>query len=147
MLCKMAEGKRFMSLLPSDGYSEESFVKPGVFGIHDTLRDGITSVRGQSVVAHPLEFSEKNYYKNKQKQEFTALRSTQGLHMPMKLKMERTILSKIQRLPGLESSRISLRTVIDEDELGFDDMLCGPRHSYSLVSDREAFERQHGLLQ
>merc|ERR1712071_119592 len=132
---KMAEGNRYIKLLPQNEFSQETSIKPGNFGLHDTLRNGMSSVREQSTAAHPLEFSEKNFHKNKQQQEFTILRNTQGLHMPMKLQMERTILSNVQRLPGFESSRLSLRTVLGDDELGFEDMLCGPRHSYSVTGN------------
>lgn len=146
LLCVFLKDKRFASLFPKSKFCNETLVKPGSYGIHDTMRDGITSAMQDAGAAHPLQLSEKSYHRNIQRQEFSALRNAQGLHMPMKLQMERTILSRVHRLPGLESSRASLRSVLDDYDLGFEDMLCGPRHSYSLVADRDAFERNPELL-
>lgn len=138
---------RHVTLLPKDQFNHESNIKPGSYGLHDTFRNGMSSVGEQSRVLHPLINSEKNYHKNKQQQEFATLRNTQGLHMPMKLQMERAILSRVQRLPGLQSSRISLRTTLcDDDLLGFEDMFDSSSQSMSMVDYRDLYEKQQGLV-
>eukprot|EP00794_Sanderia_malayensis_P007214 gene7214-8022_t len=118
----MATDNRYLTQLPRE--TKEFSMKPGsTFGVYDTFRNGMSSVRASSSVVHPLEISEKNFHKHKQQEELASLRKAQGVHMAMKLQMERATLSKIQRLPGLKSSRVGLRTVLCDDiQLGFEDM-------------------------
>merc|ERR1712168_898149 len=60
----------------------------------------------------------------------SSVRNIQGLHMPIKLGMEKAIASKIRRLPGLPSSNLALRTL-----LGVGDEI-GPEDIFNDISDK-----------
>ncbi|XP_065669366.1 proteasome maturation protein-like [Hydra vulgaris] len=103
----------------------------GLLGANDQFRNGFQSALKDVVSKHPLEISEKNYFKNSERREFSATRSAHGLHMPMKLQMERAVASRIQRIAGLPSSNLALRTL-----MGINDIL-GPEDIFNDVSEED----------
>lgn len=107
----------------------ETAINAGSYGVNDLLRNGPTNVLQNIVSSHPLESSEKNYKMNEVKRDLASARNIHGLHMPIKLGMEKAVLSKIHRLPGLPSSNLSLRTILGDD-------LLGPEDIFNEVSDR-----------
>ncbi|KAM7443992.1 hypothetical protein ABFA07_007362 [Porites harrisoni] len=96
----------------------------GNYGVPDHMRTGFSNVRSGLTSSHPLEATEKNFLQNQEMLDFKMLRNTQGLQAPLKLQMERSVASKIQRLPCLPSSMVALDTLMGTDEsLGFEDFL------------------------
>ncbi|CAH3127119.1 unnamed protein product [Porites lobata] len=96
----------------------------GNYGVPDHMRTGFSNVRSGLTSSHPLEATEKNFLQNQEMLDFKMLRNTQGLQAPLKLQMERSVASKIQRLPCLPSSMVALDTLMGIDEsLGFEDFL------------------------
>ena len=104
------------------------------YGVHDTMRNGFTSTITNAAGVHPLERLQKNSQQDIQKKDFAIHRSMQGLHMPIHMSMERSIASKMQRLPGLPSSHIHLRTIMGMgDVIGPEDIFNDPSMSENAV--------------
>merc|ERR1712126_588162 len=108
----------------------ETTLDAGLQGVNDMLRNGPPNILKDLVSSHPLESSEKIYHFNEEKREMASARNIQGLHMPFKLGMEKAIVSKIRRLPGLPSSNIAMRTL-----LGVGDEI-GPEDIFNDISDK-----------
>merc|ERR1712048_1151292 len=97
--------------------------KPGAYGVHDTFRQGFSHALKDTISHHPLELAEKNHGINIAKQELKSARNTHGLHMAVKMQMERSIVSRRHRMPGLPSSNLSLRVLSGEnDSIGPEDI-------------------------
>merc|ERR1711957_916848 len=65
---------------------------------------------------HPVEKLLIDNGRRAERQEFQCLSMVHGVHAPLRLKMERELLSQFQRLPGLPSSLAGLETVLGIDE-------------------------------
>ena len=100
----------------------QTTLNTGAHGVHDTMRSGPSNILQNVVSSHPVESSEKMYHFNDEKRELASARNVQGLHMPIKLGMEKAVASKIRRLPGLPSSNLALRTLLGADEIGPEDI-------------------------
>merc|ERR1719174_1753883 len=73
---------------------------------------------------HPVEKLVLEHTRRGEQQEMMSKALVHGLHAPFRAKMEREILSQFQRLPGLPSSLVGLKTVMDmDDEIEFEDIL------------------------
>ncbi|CAG7818338.1 unnamed protein product [Allacma fusca] len=114
---------------------------PMVYGL------GANSKRSHTIGPHPLELSEKTFQKRQEEQEFYRLRKLQGLHVPLKLKMERKITLRSGHLPFLPRSNASYDVLTGRDELiTFEDFL-GHRHEPESMGQPHAMvEKQIGLL-
>eukprot|EP00401_Gymnodinium_catenatum_P082578 CAMPEP_0117550350 /NCGR_PEP_ID=MMETSP0784-20121206/48635_1 /TAXON_ID=39447 /ORGANISM="" /LENGTH=138 /DNA_ID=CAMNT_0005347365 /DNA_START=16 /DNA_END=432 /DNA_ORIENTATION=- len=72
---------------------------------------------------HPVERLLIDSGRRAEQQEMMALSLVHGQHAPIRLKVEREMLSQFQRLPGLPSSFVGLQTVLDLDEtIEFEDV-------------------------
>ncbi|XP_065191695.1 proteasome maturation protein-like [Sycon ciliatum] len=111
------------TVLPKTTYTKElSGPNDGVMGGPDAMRHG--PAHGMPPPAHALETSEKNFFKTQMAQEEETVRSAQGEHAVMRMKVERSITSKLQRLGPLQSSMASFEVLLGLDEdISFDDTL------------------------
>jgi len=117
------------------------------FGLEDPMTSGMRQ-KGSAVQInnHPLEFSEKHYYENREKNDFLMLRNSQGLHAPLRLKVEREIAAKMERLPGLPSSHLMSDILTGKiDDIEFDDMLNDPMNAEIVGQPHMLMERRLGL--
>lgn len=132
------------SLRPKHQASTATREKPqGAFGVHDTLRYGFAAAKDGLAPAHPLEQSEANYVANQEAMMFRTLRDTQGLYAPLSLQMERKLVSRIQRLPPLQSSMIALETLTGNDErLSIEEALNPLSNSVVEVDGRAVMEKR-----
>lgn len=113
------------------------------YGIHDVLRYGVTSAKSSITSSHPLEVPERNYEVSRERMTHEALRHSQGLHAPLKLKMEKMLVSKTQRMPPLISSNMSLDTLTGHNEsVDFSDYLNIAEDSEVDISGRVAMEKR-----
>lgn len=72
---------------------------------------------------HPVEKMLLTEPHRAEQQEMMAKAMIHGMHAPLRLKMERELLSSFQRLPGLPSSLVGLETVLGRDEtIEFEDI-------------------------
>ncbi|XP_071504185.1 proteasome maturation protein-like [Diadema antillarum] len=117
------------------------------YGVPDLLAEGPTSVKQELVTSHPLEKSEKNFWKNHQEQEFANLRTVQGMHAPLRLMMERSILAQSESPDVLPSSNALSDSLTGRDcEIGFEDVLNVPGNSEAMGNPHAMYERKMGIL-
>ncbi|XP_050417010.1 proteasome maturation protein [Patella vulgata] len=101
----------YPNLRPHDEGNHVINLPKNSYGIPDTMTTGFRHAKDGIHQSHPLEYSEKHWTSNKEAMDLAMLRNMQGMHMPLRLKMEQTIASKMQRLPCLASSNIMLDTL------------------------------------
>lgn len=106
----------------------ETNIDVGSYGVHDTMKAGSSHALSRVIANHPLEKHEQNFHKIQEQREMKSTRDLLGIHMPIKLQMERTVASKIRRLPGLPSSQLALRTLMDCE------LAIGPEDLFNDVS-------------
>lgn len=98
----------------------------GEYGFYDMMLTGLPNTRNKVVPCHPVEEIQKNFKQKNEEMNFSTLRKIQGIHAPLKLKMERIAVSKVGHLPCLPSSNLMLDTLTGQDELvDFGDILNG----------------------
>jgi len=73
----------------------------GAFGVHDTMRYGPKSARGEIATPHPLEVSETQWLQNQDKLRQTLWTNVYGFHAPLRVNMERALVSQTIRVPAL----------------------------------------------
>lgn len=94
----------------------------------DHLRYGFRSLESEMASAHPVSVFQKNRGEAEWLCKMDMVRRSYGSHMAMRLASEKAMLSRPHRLPGLQSSNISLETVMGTDTtIDFTDYLNGER--------------------
>eukprot|EP00921_Rhytidocystis_pertsovi_P015503 GHVQ01024645.1.p1 GENE.GHVQ01024645.1~~GHVQ01024645.1.p1 ORF type:complete len:125 (+),score=21.89 GHVQ01024645.1:141-515(+) len=102
----------------------------------------------QGTVSHPVHTIQKQALRDAEAKKMRSAGVIYGLHAPLKLKMEREMLSHTQRLPGLRSSLIGLHTAMGLDtELTVEDYMNvdPPTEPYKAKCLNEYVERQLGV--
>ncbi|KAK2176748.1 hypothetical protein NP493_643g04037 [Ridgeia piscesae] len=122
--------------------------KVGSYGVPDRMLNGLRSDKEEMCARHPLEYSEKHWQENMQQMDMAMLRNLQGVHAPLRLRMERLTAQKVQRLPCLHSSNLMLDTLNGRlDTIDFDDIYSDPEQQEEIQAQPHMFvERQLGLL-
>ncbi|XP_009621363.1 cyclin-B1-2 [Nicotiana tabacum] len=100
---------------------------------NDAFRFGLQGVKSDIVGSHPLESA---YHSTKVRQEEMkrkVLANTYGSALPMKLELDRQILSRFQRPPGaIPSSMVGLEALTGGlEDFAFEDYLNDPKDSES----------------
>ena len=97
--------------------------------------------------AHPVEAIQKDWLRTQLETKHFLMSSVYGAHLPMAIRMEMETLAKVQRLPGLPSSRVGLECLMGRDEtIEFEDFLGLPQDSeHEPIDQRLLLERQHGV--
>ncbi len=88
---------------------------PILQGPVDHLRQGFHSFEQAHQAPHPIQLMQ-----NRSDMEWNfkldTVRRTYGSHMAMRLATEKQVMSRMRRLPGLETSSIGMETVLGSDE-------------------------------
>ena len=107
-----------------------------------------SDVAYSSAHAHPVEAIQQNWLRTQLETKHFLLASVYGAALPMALRTEIETLAKVQRLPGLPSSRVGLECLLGRDEtLDFEDFLGLPQDSeHEPVDQRFLLEQKYGLL-
>ncbi|XP_030836123.1 proteasome maturation protein isoform X2 [Strongylocentrotus purpuratus] len=128
------------------GCTEVSLDKKN-YGVPDFMAEGPTGVKSGIVSSHPLEKSEKNFWKNQQEQEFANLRKLQGLHAPLRLMMERSIVTQSESPSVFPSSNALADALSGRDSIiGFEDILNVPENSEMMGNAHAMYERKMGIF-
>ncbi|KAJ9173088.1 hypothetical protein P3X46_016262 [Hevea brasiliensis] len=98
---------------------------------NDALRFGLHGVKSDLVGAHPLESACQTAKKTQEEMRRKILANTYGSAFPLKMDLDRQILSRFQRPPGpIPSSMLGLKAHTGRlDDFGFEDYLNDPRES------------------
>ncbi|XP_041358938.1 proteasome maturation protein-like isoform X2 [Gigantopelta aegis] len=119
----------------------------GPYGVPDIMLHGLNHAKKNRIVAHPLQYSEEHYEKNKHQLDEVMLRNLQGIHAPLRLQMERNIASKFQRLPGLTSSNVLYDTLTGKDEtIDFEDIFNDPANCEKIGQPHVLMEKRLNIL-
>ncbi|KAL7747208.1 hypothetical protein RI367_007419 [Sorochytrium milnesiophthora] len=109
--------------------------------VHDSLRHGVASASVKARVSgsqHPMEVVVENYDKTQFETKLAMHRNVYGLHAPIRLQMERALVSQVQRLPVLPSSNLALEILSGKDtSIDVEDFL-GDVHDYTDTLDLHA---------
>ncbi|KAE8659375.1 putative cytochrome B561 [Hibiscus syriacus] len=96
---------------------------------NDALRFGLHGVKSDLVGSHPLQFAYESANITQEGMKRKVLVNTYGTAFPLKMDLDRQILSRFQR-PLLPSSMLGLEAMTGTlDEFGFEDYLNDPRES------------------
>lgn len=119
----------------------------GAYGIHEVMVHGFPSVRNSLAVSHPLKNSEKNYEENARKMQLATARSIQGLHVPLRLMVEKKAALQVGRLPFLSSSNTMLEALDGRDEtITFEDLYNDHTESEMLRPPLMVMQKHLNLL-
>ncbi|CAH2079770.1 unnamed protein product [Thlaspi arvense] len=101
---------------------------------NDALRFGLHGVKSNIVGSHPLESSYESGKKSQEEMKRQVIAHTYGAALPLKMDLDRQILSRFQRPPGpIPSSMLGLEVYTGAvDNFGFEDYLNDPRESETL---------------
>uniref|UniRef100_A0A061SPY4 Proteasome maturation protein n=1 Tax=Tetraselmis sp. GSL018 TaxID=582737 RepID=A0A061SPY4_9CHLO len=113
---------------------------------HDALRNGLSCLKADAGVAHPVEAVQKSKTLAGEVVGPRLLRDVYGTAASAKLDIERQILLKTGRFHGLHSSRLGLDSLTGElDELTFEDFLGDPQNNEMQPPDMHSqFEAHFG---
>ncbi|KAH7365523.1 hypothetical protein KP509_18G032600 [Ceratopteris richardii] len=102
---------------------------------HDTLREGLASYKQDAVPVHPVQVIQSNFEKHRRQTKRSLIERAYGSAVPLRMDIDRQILSRFQRPSGLlPSSMLGLQSLTGElDEFGFEDFLNDPQNSESFV--------------
>ncbi|GAU88039.1 hypothetical protein RvY_00810 [Ramazzottius varieornatus] len=96
-------------------------------GLRDALQTGLGSVAKKSTEVHPLELSELLNTDNYDQVRYAMLRSTQGIHAPLRLQMEKFLVEQPSRMSVFPPSHLHLEVLNGKDEtIDFEDVLNAP---------------------
>ncbi|XP_043693914.1 cyclin-B1-2-like [Telopea speciosissima] len=109
----------------------------------DALRFGLHGVKSEIVGDHPLQSALKSTRITEKQMKRKILASTYGSAFPLKMDLDRQILSRFQRPPGaLPSSMLGLEALTGIlDEFGFEDYHPDPHESETLLP----VDMHHGM--
>ncbi|CAL1390734.1 unnamed protein product [Linum trigynum] len=98
---------------------------------NDALRFGLHGVKSDLVGSHPLDVAHRSTIKNQEDMKRKVLANTYGSAFPLKMDLDRQILTRFQRPPGpIPSSMLGLEAMNGSlDDFGFEDYLNDPRES------------------
>lgn len=96
----------------------------------DHLRFGFRSLESEMSAPHAVAAFQKNKGEAEWACKMDMVRRSYGSHLAMRLASERAMFSRPRRLPGLQSSNISLDTVMGTDStIDFADFLNGEQYN------------------
>ncbi|CAL0332044.1 unnamed protein product [Lupinus luteus] len=101
---------------------------------NDAFRFGLQGVKSDIVGSHPLESAYQSVSRTNELMKKQCMVNLYGTAFPLKMDLDRQILSRFQRPPGaIPSSMLGLEAVTgDLDNFGFEDYLNDPRESETL---------------
>ncbi|KAI8066436.1 proteasome maturation factor UMP1 [Gongronella butleri] len=113
------------------------------FAVHDTLRNGTRSVKAEVMPGHALESRLSNWGESQWELKLNLARQNYGLHAPIKLMMERSIVDKRTRMPVLPSSHLHSDILTGKDEtIDFEDYLNTPESCTDMLDVHAAMEHK-----
>ncbi|KAJ3203296.1 hypothetical protein HDU67_010275 [Dinochytrium kinnereticum] len=106
--------------------SQTSVGGDSFYGVHDSLRNGMKTVRGDVMPGHPLESSLRNWEETQDRLHLNLAQRLHGAHMPVRIHMERFLLSQPKKMPVLKNSNLGLDILAGRDtDIDFEDFLGG----------------------
>ncbi|KAG0175616.1 hypothetical protein DFQ30_003366 [Apophysomyces sp. BC1015] len=115
-------------------------------GGHDALRYGTRSIKSEVLPGHPLENRLGQWEESRWELKLNMARQAYGMHAPIKMMMERNLVSQRQRLPVLPSSNVHLDILMGKDEtIDYEDFLNDPAMSTDMLDVHTTMEHKLNL--
>merc|ERR1712073_124428 len=92
---------------------------------------GLNQVRSPLEAVHPVQTSEKNYLRNREMAEMAQLRKMQGIHAPIRIQMEKRLVTAHQGHLPCMTTRTNLSADIlngTDGTIAFEDFLGQPEN-------------------
>ncbi|SCZ97111.1 BZ3500_MvSof-1268-A1-R1_Chr4-2g06997 [Microbotryum saponariae] len=111
-----------LSLVPGASHASSASIADTANsqGVHDTLRHGVRSLAADVAPAHPLQARLENWDDHREMLQLTLQRQMFGLHMPVRQRMERSLVkqSVVPRSLGgfTRPSNLHLDILLGNDE-------------------------------
>ncbi|KAJ3019924.1 hypothetical protein HKX48_001568 [Thoreauomyces humboldtii] len=116
------------------------------YGVHDTLRQGLKSIRGEVVARHPVDEIDSQWKQTQEQLKMTMQRQTFGLHAPLRLQMEKVLINQVRRIPVLPTRNLGLEILEGRDTtIDYEDFLGDPSMPTDMMDPHAAMERALGL--
>ncbi|KAK9803565.1 hypothetical protein WJX72_000608 [[Myrmecia] bisecta] len=97
---------------------------------HDTFRQGLSTLKDETTVAHPVQSIQQNAAREQEQLRMQMMRNVYGSALPARLTIEKQILGRVQRLPGIPSSQLGLESLTGAlDDFAFESYLSDPASS------------------
>ncbi|KAL4427990.1 hypothetical protein ABPG75_002079 [Micractinium tetrahymenae] len=114
---------------------------------HDALRQGLVTLKDGAAAAHPVETIQKMAGPAAEAARYDMLRNLYGTALPARMQIERQILDRVERLPGLPSSKLGLEALTGGlEDFGFECYLGLPADSEAAPPDLHSqMEQRLGL--
>lgn len=113
----------------------------------DPLRDGLITLKDGVLASHPVEIIQSSMHSSKTSKT-EMLSSVYGSALPARMQIEQQLLNRIERLPGLPSSKLGLdATTGDLDDFSFASYLNLPEdfESEPTATMHTVMEKKLGL--
>eukprot|EP00124_Ichthyophonus_hoferi_P003237 Ihof_evm8s269 gene=Ihof_evmTU8s269 len=88
----------------------------GPMGVHDTMRLGRNQIRSNLAPIHPVEQIQSTHANAQDEIRLTMLASVSGMHAPMRIRMERALVTMPNRMPCISRTNLGLQTLMGRDE-------------------------------
>ncbi|KAJ3158295.1 hypothetical protein HDU86_003004 [Geranomyces michiganensis] len=116
------------------------------YGVHDAMREGIRSVASEVIARHPVENIESQWKQTQEQLRMTMHRQTFGLHAPLRLQMEKALVSQVRHVPVGPARNFGLDILENRDaSIDYDDFLGDPQWSTNTIDPHVAMEHALGL--
>eukprot|EP00887_Chlorella_sp_A99_P001908 scaffold18.g1908.t1 len=78
---------------------------------HDAIRKGLVTLKDGAAAAHPVEVIQTTGRQAVERERLEMLKKVYGAALPARMAIERQMLSRVERLPGLPSSCVALESL------------------------------------
>ncbi|DBB14063.1 hypothetical protein WJX82_008902 [Trebouxia sp. C0006] len=115
---------------------------------HDSFRHGLGTLKDDIGNTHVVEAIQRNHPRQQEQIRLEMMRNVYGSALPARMALEKQILGRVQRLPGIESSRLGLDSLSGKlDEFEFDSYLNTPNDREDIPTDMHSLMEAQLKLQ
>ncbi|KAG0100186.1 hypothetical protein BGZ93_003652 [Podila epicladia] len=116
------------------------------YGLHDTMRFGMRQIASEVSAKHPLENRLAEWDNTQLELKMNMARNLHGMHAPIKMAMEQSLVTKARGVSMLPQSNLGLDILLGKDEsIDFEDFLNVPAMSTDMVDIHSVMEHKLGL--
>ncbi|KAG0019707.1 hypothetical protein BGZ82_011812 [Podila clonocystis] len=116
------------------------------YGLHDTMRFGMRQIASEVSAKHPLENRLAEWDNTQLELKMNMARNLHGMHAPIKMAMEQSLVVKARGVSMLPQSNLGLDILLGKDEsIDFEDFLNVPAMSTDMVDIHTVMEHKLGL--
>ena len=113
------------------------------FGLENKIQSGLKQVRDADPnLQHPIERSEKSFSQKSEDAVMESLRMQQGFHAPLKIQMEKRLVSGNGHLPCITTRSNFARDILEDNDstISFNDVLGKPENFEGLCQPHDVIE-------